>query len=119
MDLDGIVTLTLPFKNFDNIGHLIARRFQMDSQESLGIIWHSDENIQKYPLAVTDISLSYIYKILLLREYLQDDIHKDTLSIFGELLYRISEDKNLKKLLLNCFDEINKKRPIKNSDFEE
>ncbi len=91
----------------------------MDSQESLGIIWHSDENIQKYPLAVTDISLSYIYKILLLREYLQDDIHKDTLSIFGELLYRISEDKNLKKLLLNCFDEINKKRPIKNSDFEE
>ena len=91
----------------------------MDSQESLGIIWHSDENIQKYPLAVTDISLSYIYKILLLREYLQDDIHKDTLSIFGELLYRISEDKNLKKLLLNCFDEKNKKRAIKNSDFEE
>ena len=92
-------------------------------------IWNPDQKLEKFPLAETNLSLQYIYEILTQKRYL-DFIRKesinipqssyayiDTLSIFGELLFRISKEQDLKERLLSCFEAINDRNPIKDSDF--
>ena len=78
-------------------------------------IWNGTP-LKKFPSAITDISINYVLEILMMRKYNESNVYKDTLSIFAELLYRISEEEDLSEKLLYCFEEINKRNPIKDED---
>ena len=90
----------------------------MGNKTDLANIWHSNQVIKQYPLAITDISLNYILEILRERRYLESDIYRDTLSIFAELIFRISEKPDILEQFLDCFNKINAIDPIRNNDFD-
>ena len=95
-------------------------------------LYQLTERIERYSQAEESLTINRLYKILFLKKYLHNtrpafedekndnstsNIYTDTLSLFAELIFRISEEPDLKEQFLNCFKEINNRHPLKNADF--